>query len=156
MRWLRLLGSLKLQVSFAEYRPFHRALLQKRPVILRSLLIVATPYKTRGVQELTNNLCLSRIHTNTYIYTHKHTHTLVNSEETAGGHTHSTTGEKELTHNIPITHMNTHTYTHTHSYTHARTGNQRGENGAWTQAQTTGGKELTHNLSGTQIQTHTY
>jgi len=44
MGWLRLLGSLKLQVSFAEYRLFYRALLQKRPVILRSLLMVATPY----------------------------------------------------------------------------------------------------------------
>jgi len=44
MGWLRLVGSLKLQVSFAEYRLFYRALLQKRPVILRSLLIVATPY----------------------------------------------------------------------------------------------------------------
>ena len=44
MRWLQLVGSLKLQVSFAEYRLFHRALLQKRPVILRSPLIVATPY----------------------------------------------------------------------------------------------------------------
>jgi len=30
-------------VSFAEYRLFYRALLQKRPMILRSLLIVATP-----------------------------------------------------------------------------------------------------------------
>jgi len=28
----------------AEYRLFYRALLQKRPIILRSLLIVATPY----------------------------------------------------------------------------------------------------------------
>jgi len=42
MRWLRLVGSLKLQVSFAEYRRFYRVILQKRPVILRSLLIVAT------------------------------------------------------------------------------------------------------------------
>ena len=31
-------------VDYAEYRLFHRALLQKRPMILRSLLIVATPY----------------------------------------------------------------------------------------------------------------
>jgi len=31
-------------VSFAEYCLFHRALLQKRPIIWRSLLIVATPY----------------------------------------------------------------------------------------------------------------
>jgi len=44
MGWLRLVGSLKVQVSFAEYRLFCRALLRKRPIILRSLLIVATPY----------------------------------------------------------------------------------------------------------------
>jgi len=45
MGWLQLVGSFKLQVSFAEYRLFNTALLQKRarPVILRSLLIVATP-----------------------------------------------------------------------------------------------------------------
>ena len=44
MGWLRLVGSLKLYVSFAEYRLFSRALLQKRPIIIRSLLIIATPY----------------------------------------------------------------------------------------------------------------
>jgi len=44
MGWLRLVGSSKLQVSFAEYHLFYRALLQKRRIILRSLLIVATPY----------------------------------------------------------------------------------------------------------------
>jgi len=44
MGWLRVVGSLKFQVSFAEYRLFYRALLQKRPVILRSLLIVVAPY----------------------------------------------------------------------------------------------------------------
>ena len=43
MGWLRLVGSLKLQVSFAEYHLFYRALLQKRPMILRSLQVVATP-----------------------------------------------------------------------------------------------------------------
>jgi len=42
--WLRLVGSLRLLVSFAEYSLFHRVLLQKRPIILRSLLIVATTY----------------------------------------------------------------------------------------------------------------
>ena len=41
--WLRLVGSLKLQVSFAK-EPYKRDdILQKRPIILRSLLIVATP-----------------------------------------------------------------------------------------------------------------
>jgi len=44
MGWLRLVGSLKIYVSFAEYRLFYKALLQKRPIIQRSLLIVATPY----------------------------------------------------------------------------------------------------------------
>jgi len=38
MGWLRLVGFLKLQVSFAEYRVFYRALSQKRPVIFRSLI----------------------------------------------------------------------------------------------------------------------
>jgi len=42
MGWLRLVGSLKLQVSFAEYRLLYRALLQKRLIILRSLPIVTT------------------------------------------------------------------------------------------------------------------
>jgi len=44
MRKLGLVGSLELQVSFAEYRLFYRALLQKRQIDLRSPLIVATPY----------------------------------------------------------------------------------------------------------------
>ena len=43
MGWLRLVGSLKPYVSFAEYSLFYRALLQKRRTILRSLRIVATP-----------------------------------------------------------------------------------------------------------------
>jgi len=45
MGWLRLVRSLKLKVSLAEYSLFDRALLQKRPTILRRLLIVATPYR---------------------------------------------------------------------------------------------------------------
>ena len=44
MGWLWLVGSFKLHVSFAEYSLVYRARLQKRPVILRSLRIVATPY----------------------------------------------------------------------------------------------------------------
>jgi len=44
MGWLRLVGSIKLQVSFAEYRLFYRALLQKRPVILSIQLTEATPH----------------------------------------------------------------------------------------------------------------
>ena len=44
--WLRLVDSLKFWVSFAENRLTYRALLQKSPIILRSLLIVATPQRT--------------------------------------------------------------------------------------------------------------
>jgi len=44
MGWLRLAGSLKLQVSFAK-EPYKKDdILQNGPVILRSLLIEATPY----------------------------------------------------------------------------------------------------------------
>jgi len=45
MGWLPLVGSLKVQVSFAK-EPYKRDdILQKRPIILNSLLIVATPYR---------------------------------------------------------------------------------------------------------------
>ena len=43
MGWLRLVGSLKLQFSFAKEPCKRDDILQKRPIILRSLLIVATP-----------------------------------------------------------------------------------------------------------------
>ena len=43
MGWLPIVGSLKLWVSFAEYCLFYAALSQKRPIILRSPLIVAIP-----------------------------------------------------------------------------------------------------------------
>jgi len=44
MGWLRLVSSLKWLVSFAK-EPYKRDdVLQKRPIILKSLLIIATPY----------------------------------------------------------------------------------------------------------------
>jgi len=43
MGWLRLVGSLKLYVSFAKEPCKRDYILQKRPVILRSLLNVAIP-----------------------------------------------------------------------------------------------------------------
>ena len=43
MGWLWLVGSIRVHVSFAK-EPYKRDdILQKRPIILRSLLIVATP-----------------------------------------------------------------------------------------------------------------
>jgi len=40
---------IKLQVSSAEYHFFYRALLQERPIILRSLLIVSKHINQYGV-----------------------------------------------------------------------------------------------------------
>jgi len=44
MGWLRLVGSLKWSVSFAKEPNKKDDILQKRPVILRSLQVAATPY----------------------------------------------------------------------------------------------------------------
>jgi len=46
---LRLVGSLNLQVSFAKELYKRDDILQKRPIILRHLLMVATPYLIRLV-----------------------------------------------------------------------------------------------------------
>ena len=49
---LRLVGSLKLQISFAK-EPYKRDdTLQRRRMILRSLLIIATPYKAAKTQSM--------------------------------------------------------------------------------------------------------
>jgi len=85
IRWLRLVGSLKLQVSFAQ-EPYKRDdILQKRPMILRSLLIVATPYDVytciylypyTGIYD--KYLCMHIINNTVYllhtIHTHIHIH----------------------------------------------------------------------------------
>jgi len=47
VRQLRLLAAARPNISFVEYRLFYKAVLQKRPKILRSLIIVATPYQER-------------------------------------------------------------------------------------------------------------
>jgi len=62
---LRLAGSIKLQVAFAEYSLFHRALLQKSPMILRSLLIVAIPYLQIPAKRNTLQHTPTQIHSNT-------------------------------------------------------------------------------------------
>ena len=57
MGWLRLVGALKLCVSFAEYSLFYRALLQKRPTIPRSLPIIATPQQLQTLLSLFATHC---------------------------------------------------------------------------------------------------
>jgi len=67
MGWLRLVGSLKLYVSFAEYSLFCRALWQKRPMVLRSLLIAAAPYYRQFSECLHIHIWI-HIHIRTYIH----------------------------------------------------------------------------------------
>jgi len=55
MGWLRLVGSIESQVSFAEYCLCYRALLQKRPIILSILLTKATPYQSHTSNATTVN-----------------------------------------------------------------------------------------------------
>jgi len=70
MGWLQLEGSSKLQVSCAK-EPYNRDdILQKRPIILRSLLIVATPY----LQQQSHGICICTyicmyIRISVYMYT---------------------------------------------------------------------------------------
>ena len=87
-------GSFKLWASFGEYLLFCRALSQKRPIILRSLLI---GYKhpcmvKHWTSVIYHTWMLVSTHTHSHTYTHIHTHT----------HTHT----------------NIHTHTHTHTHTH--------------------------------------
>ena len=58
---LRLVGSLKLQVSFAKELYRRDDILQRRPMILRSLLIVATPYEDDRAAFLK---CVPKTHSN--------------------------------------------------------------------------------------------
>ena len=65
MWWLPLAGSLKFLVSFAK-EPYKRDyILQKRPSLLRSLLIVATPK-----QSTTSRRTTSTAHTDLVTHTH--------------------------------------------------------------------------------------
>jgi len=58
---------LQIMISFAEYHLIYRALLQKRPVILRSLIIVATPYVCECI-EVYRHIFASGIQTNIYVH----------------------------------------------------------------------------------------
>ena len=82
MRWLRLVCSLKLQVSFAK-EPYKRDYIpQKKPLILRSLLIVATPYSSPLLPEawLEKDKCIQTyiyFYTNLFIQTHMYINSCV-------------------------------------------------------------------------------
>jgi len=79
MGWLRFAGSLKSQVSSAEYSRFYRALLQKRRMILRSMLIVATTYIHICVRGMPTGTIYIYIYIYIYmffmyVYTHMYIH----------------------------------------------------------------------------------
>jgi len=121
MRWLRLVGSLNLQVSFAK-EPYKRDyILQKRPTILRSLLIVATPYEwdmspratTLGKITLqhTATHCNTRHHTAPHCNTLQHTATHRNTLQHSAAHCNTLLPQVANSLGI-VTRMNTscHTY----------------------------------------------
>jgi len=77
-------GALKLQVSFAEYRLFYRALLQKRRVTACHAFEVCS-------HRCAHTVCSHcDIHTNVHTHTHTRTH--------AHTHTHTHTGTHIYTH----------------------------------------------------------
>jgi len=81
MGWLRLVGCLKLQVSFVEYSILLRALLQKRPLILRSLLIKASPYPTASTCARICAFCsfMLYIYICIYVSAYEYTHSYVST-----------------------------------------------------------------------------
>jgi len=78
MGWLRSVGSLKLYVSFAK-EPYKRDyILQERPIILRSLQIVATPYFLNPFVCACICVCMCVcIHTYIYVCIHICIHTYI-------------------------------------------------------------------------------
>ena len=77
MGWLRLVGSSKLQVSFAKV-PYKRDdILHKRRMILRSLLIVATPYSFPDsyIEHVVAYCVCVYIHIRIYMYIYIYVHT---------------------------------------------------------------------------------
>jgi len=76
MGWLQLVGSIKLKVSFVK-EPYKRDdILQKRPIILSSLLIVATPYEYTSLLNMYISPMYIYIYVE-YVYLHIHTYTRI-------------------------------------------------------------------------------
>jgi len=108
MGWLRSVGSIKLQVSFAEYRLFYRALLQKRPTILSIILTKATPYgvsceSSFGVVRVER---VGKLLVQTHCNTLQHTATHCNALE------HTATRCNTLQHTATLCNTLQHTATH--------------------------------------------
>ena len=123
MGWLRLVNSLKLLVSFAK-EPYKRDyILQKRPIILRSLLIVATPYMNAGCHTYAIGMLQIRLGHVTHMSTasvcpHTHAHKKTHVHTRAHTCVHTCTRVHMHTHTRVRTHARKHARTHAHTYTH--------------------------------------
>jgi len=106
MGWLRLVASIKLQVSFAKYSLFYRALLAKEtynfieptnrshPICMPCLTRMCDMTHSYAWQDLhSSGVCPSIKHHQFSLYTYTHTHT----------------------NKFSLTQTNTHTQTHTHT-----------------------------------------
>ena len=122
MGCLRLVGSLKLQVSFAKETSKRDDVLQKRPIILRSLLIEATQYlsdapqtplQSRVIYSYTSITCVY-IHCSTLQHTATHCNTLQHTATRCNTLQHAATHCNTLEHTLD-TRTNTHTHTPSHT-----------------------------------------
>jgi len=109
MGWLRWVGSIKLQVSFAEYWFFYRALLQMRPIILLILRMSSVATSWVVCWQNTCKLPIILQHAATRGNTLQHTATHCNTLQ------HTATHYNTLQHTA--THCNTLQYTATHCST---------------------------------------
>ena len=103
----------KFHQTSAEYRLFYRALLQKRPMVSRSLLIVATPCAAPACtcvglcKYVYVNMCM-------YVYTRTHTH----NPRQCSTHTASAMHLSVYWYVIMCMYVYASTHTHTHIHTH--------------------------------------
>ena len=121
MGWLRLVASIKLQVSFAKYSLFYRALLAKEtynfieptnrshPICMPCLTRMCDMTHSYAWQDLhSSGVCPSIKHHQFSLYTYTHTHTNKFSLTQTNTHTQTHTHWPTQTH----TRINTHTHTH--------------------------------------------
>jgi len=148
MGWLILVGSIKLYVSFAKEPHKRDAILQKRTIILSSLLIVATPYlpvKRNTARSTCSTICIetNRKYNDTYSSTRKYIHKCIinmyihlpesrNRARPTGStifffvflFRKTTRRQDYYIHSWEHTHIHTYTHTHIHTYTHTHICNQ--------------------------------
>ena len=94
MGWLRLAGSFKLHVYFAEYSLFYRALLQKRPIVFKELT-----NRSHSICKLDIHICIHGSILYVYIYIYIYVYIRLYSNTYISLHT-----EKEQRANV-ATHM---------------------------------------------------